>query len=519
MRANWLRDAGALARLPRDLPRFLRAPLTPARARARAAARLARREAHFLALADRAIYANPSSPYLRLLRHAGCELGDLRALVAARGLDDALAHLAAAGVYVTFDEFKGRADAVRGSARFRFRDVEFDNPTMPAHLVLRSGGTRGPATAVRTHLDFITERAASTAIALDAHGLAGADHAVWLVGGITATLMYARLGHPPLAWWYPVGPLPVAVRAGARYLRALSRLAGRALPAPAFHDLADAAGMVRRLVGLRRGGRPIVVTTYASSAARLSAAALELRMDLHGVAYITLGEPFTAAKRRLVEASGARVLVSYGLAEGGILGYACATPETADDVHVFSDCCGLAQRRRTVGGAGATVDALVVTSLLPSAPKILLNVETGDYGILARRPCGCAMGALGLTAHLSQIRSFEKLTGEGMTFVQTDLVRILEEVLPARVGGTGADYQVIEQEENGILRLSLLVSPRVGAVDAERVRAAFLEALADGGGLERLGAEFWRRARTVTVRREAPRATAAGKVLPFQLIR
>ncbi|MDR7422545.1 MAG: hypothetical protein QN159_08775 [Armatimonadota bacterium] len=79
----------------------------------------------------------------------------------------------------------------------------------------------------------------------------------------------------------------------------------------------------------------------------------------------------------------------------------------------------------------------------------------------------------------------------------------------------GADYQVIEHKEDGVLGLSLLVGP----VDPERVRAVFLEALAAGGGLERLGAEFWRRARTVTVGREEPRATPAGKVLPFQLSR
>ena len=35
---------------------------------------------------------------------------------------------------------------------------------------------------------------------------------------------------------------------------------------------------------------------------------------------------------------------------------------------------------------------------------------------IEQRPCGCLLGALGLTTHLSEIRSFEKLTGAGMTF-------------------------------------------------------------------------------------------------------
>jgi hypothetical protein len=165
------------------------------------------------------------------------------------------------------------------------------------------------------------------------------------------------------------------------------------------------------------------------------------------------------------------------------------------------------------------VDAFLVTSLLPPAPKILLNVETGDYGLIERRACGCEMGAAGLTTHVSSIRSFEKLSGEGMTFVQTDLLRVLEEVLPARFGGTGADYQVLEEEQNGILRLALIISPRIGEIDQGRARDAFLEALGSEGGLERMGAEFWRRANTVTVRREWPKATRAGKILPFQLVK
>ncbi|MDR7418066.1 MAG: hypothetical protein QN178_04050 [Armatimonadota bacterium] len=517
MLGDWLRDAGILARLTRDLPAFLRAPLTYGQAQARSAERLAQREARFLAMAERAIYAHPVSPYLRLLRSAGCDYADLRALVAARGLEGALSHLAASGVYVTFDEFKGRREAVRGSQRFAFRDVDFDNPTVAPHFEVRSGGTRGPATAVRTHLDFVTEMATSTALAFRVHGLATHDHVIWLVSGVTPMLIYARLGRPPLAWLYSVHPLPFAVRAGSQYLAALSRLLGRPLPPPAFHDLADPAGMAARLAAWLGAGRKVTVTTYASSGVRISAAAQERGIDLRGVCYITLGEPFTAGKRKIVEASGAQALVRYAFTEGGILGYACGTPQESDDLHVFTDCYGLVQRRRTVGETGPEVDAFLVTSLLPSAPKVLLNVETGDYGLVERRACGCEMGACGLTMHVSRIRSFEKLSGEGMTFVQTDLLRVLEEVLPARFGGTGADYQVLEEEENGILKLSLIISPRLGEIDEDRARETFLEELGQEGGLEKMGAEFWRRARTVSVRRQWPKSTRAGKILPFQL--
>jgi hypothetical protein len=517
MVGTWLQDIRTLARLGRDLPAFLRTPLTAGQIESHAAGRLRSREARFLAIAERAVYRHTRSPYLRLLRNAGCEYGDLKTLVAQHGLDGALSRLAASGVYVTFDEFKGRREAVRGSQRFTFRDTDFDNPAAAAHLVLHSGGTRGPATAVRTSLDFITERAVSAALAFRAHGLQDHDHVLWLTSGITATLMYARLGRAPLVWFYPVAPLSPAVRTGSQYLLALSRLAGRPLSGPVFHDLAEPAGMAARLAAWLGAGRKLIVTTYSSSAARLAAAAQAQGLDLRGVCFLTLGEPFTEAKRRVVEASGAQTLVSYGFAEGGIVGFGCATPREADDVHVFTGCYGLAQRRRPAGDDGPEVRALLVTSLLPSSPKILLNVETGDYGVVETRACGCSMGGGGLTTHLSHIRSFEKLTGEGMTFVQTDLVRVLEEALPARFGGTGQDYQVLEREERGVSRLWLMVSPGVGDLDDARVRDAFLEELGRGGGLERMGAEFWRRAQTVTVRREWPKATKAGKVLPFQI--
>jgi hypothetical protein len=105
-----------------------------------------------------------------------------------------------------------------------------------------------------------------------------------------------------------------------------------------------------------------------------------------------------------------------------------------------------------------------------------------------------------------------------MTFIQLDLLGVLEDVLPARFGGVGADYQVIEEEDReGILRLSLIVSPRVGAVDPDAVRTVFLDALASQPGASRAGVTIWRRAETVRVVRRPPVPTAAGKILPFHV--
>ena len=136
-------DALMLGRMTRDLPGFLRRPLSLEEARAGIRRRLEARERGFLDLLERTVFDRPRSPYARLMAVAGCEPGDVRALVSHEGLEGALARLAARGVYVGFDEFKGRSEAIRGSQRLRFHDWEFDNPLVTPHFVNLTGGTRG----------------------------------------------------------------------------------------------------------------------------------------------------------------------------------------------------------------------------------------------------------------------------------------------------------------------------------------------------------------------------------------
>jgi hypothetical protein len=90
----------------------------------------------------------------------------------------------------------------------------------------------------------------------------------------------------------------------------------------------------------------------------------------------------------------------------------------------------------------------------------------GDQAIVVQRACGCPLEQLGWVTHLHTIRSYEKLTGGGMTFLDTDVIRVLEEELPARFGGTPTDYQLLEEEaDDGQPRLQLLVHPRVGPLN------------------------------------------------------
>ena len=60
------------------------------------------------------------------------------------------------------------------------------------------------------------------------------------------------------------------------------------------------------------------------------------------------------------------------------------------------------------------------------------------------------------TRIFTPIRSYEKLTGEGVTFMGSELLTLLEKILPGKFGGSVSDYQLVEEEAGGATRVSLL---------------------------------------------------------------
>ena len=102
-----------------------------------------------------------------------------------------------------------------------------------------------------------------------------------------------------------------------------------------------------------------------------------------------------------------------------------------------------------------------------------------------------------------------------MTFLDTDVIRILEADLPARFGGGPTDYQLLEEDDaHGRTRVVLVVRPEVGPLDPGAVAAWFLERLGQGSGAERIMALTWQQSGILEVVRRAPEITAAGKILP-----
>jgi hypothetical protein len=251
---------------------------------------------------------------------------------------------------------------------------------------------------------------------------------------------------------------------------------------------------------------------------RLCQAALDAGVDLHGAHFTLVGEPITGTRLAVIRQSGAMALPRYATIECGPVGLGCLAPETPDDTHLLHDLHALIQPGQDGEPHGLPPLALFISSLRPTAPFILLNVSMGDQAVMTRRACGCPLERLGWTTHLHTIRSYEKLTSGGMTFLDTDVIRVLEEVLPARFGGAPTDYQLVEDEaEDGSPRLRLLVHPAVGPLDTEAVSETFLTAIGTGSGVQRVSGLLWRDAGLLRVERLAPRTTASGKILHLHL--
>ncbi len=508
---------------------FLKQPLTLEQSRQIIEQRLANREANFLRVLARAVYGNRRSPYLRLLDAVHCELGDIENMVRTDGLEHALKRLCEEGVYITAEEFKGNREVVRGGTRFQVTSDDFDNPFLLRQFEGSTGGSRGAGR--RTCFDFdhlAYDQAVYQLCLLDAYGAIAAPVVLWRPtapgGGPRKVLEYVKMGKVPQRWFSPIrtsdATPSLQSRMATSYTVHMSRLCGADIPSPEYVALEDAVQVARSVGDLTSAYGSCWVNTGVSLAVRICQAARENDVGIEGAVFLVGGEPVTGVKRKEIESSGARVCPRYVFVEAGYAGLGCLHNEEPDEVHLLKDSLALIQRRKEVPHAGVSVDAFLFTTLVPSSPKILLNVETGDYGTVQERSCGCYLDSLGFHDHLSNIRSFEKLTSQGMTFYGSALIDIMEKALPARFGGTSIDYQMLEEEDDaGRTHLHLLVSPDIGRVDEDAIVQTVLSRLSEGEETCRMMAHVWQQARTIQGKRMYPVVTGRGKVLPLHVQR
>jgi hypothetical protein len=512
-----LAGLGSTARTVGALRRLVAPAGPPECARSVLAARLADREAAFLDLLLRAVYRNPSSPYLTLLRKAGCAYGNVVELVGAEGLEGTLARLAAAGVYVTHDEMKGREGPSQGRG-YGFTDAQFDNPLSDAHVRFTTSGSTGRATRVSVHTAHYREQAPQTAFSMEANGVADAAWALWLPPTewcLSRLLRLTHLGRTPERWFSPLGECELRqdLRTWARWrgLFTLFRHWGLRPPHFAHAPLQKPTALVGWLARACRTGRPAVVVAYPSAAVRACLCAEAEGVPLDGCTFLAGGETVTEARRQCIESAGARCLPLFGATEMGEASEGCLAARTADDMHVYTHKLAVVTHRRTLAD-GSEVEPLLFTSLGHYSPKILINAETGDAGVLDSFDCGCPWHGLGFTTHLRGVWSFAKLTIEGITLPGGAILGVMEEDLPARFGGAAGDFQLLsEPGEGGTNVYRLLVSPRVASFDAEAIRAGFLAALGRRLSGRRTVVRFLAQAARISVVRREPVALAGGK--------
>jgi hypothetical protein len=187
-------------------------------------------------------------------------------------------------------------------------------------------------------------------------------------------------------------------------------------------------------------------------------------------------------------------------------------------MHLLEDKLAAIQCKRSVKHSDLTVDSFLFTTILKSSPKIFLNTETGDYGTIEKRSCGCGFERLGFTEHIHTVRSFEKLSAEGSTFIGSDLIPLVQRILPSEFGGDANDYQFMEEaDEKGYHKLYILISPDIGEINEERLKEVVFEGLTSGEYSHSFSRSLWTQAETIQIKRINPIPTKRGKIYPLHI--
>jgi len=448
----------------------------------------------FLRILERGIYENQESPYRKILLHEGIEFNDVVELVRQQGVEETLNKLYDAGVFVTIDEFKGRRPIERpGGLHFEVQPHDFDNPFLARQYEAQSSGSRGAGTRVIIDLDLLAHEAAYFHYFLTSFDLCSRPIATWrdlppVTAGMKLVLRYAKLGKT-LDRWFAHGKFSLSSMSPKFFLFTIytiymSRVFGKPIPKPEYVRLGEAARVASWLAEKKKEGKPAILDTNVSSGVRVCVAAKSLGLDISDTFFRFGGEPFTRSKSKLVSETGCRAVCHYSLSEIGTAGLACASSDKLDDVHILTDKVAVIQRQKSLGNGELSVGALVFTTILPSCPKLMFNVDSDDYGIFEKRLCGCPIGELGFHDHFSNIRSYEKLTSDGVTFLGTEILKLVDETLPKSFGGSPTDYQFVEEEVEGITKVNLVISPRVGQIREDRVLETVFKVLQSypGGG-------------------------------------
>jgi len=519
------RRLAQLAQLAFGLPGYLRRPMTVDQAAQNIAWRMAHREDRFLTMARRLIYAHPGSPYRKLLQRAGWEYVRLEESVTRLGVEQTLEVLRDVGVYVTLEEFKSTVPIRRPGLTIQTTPVDFDAPRPTRSGVEgTTSGSRSKPVRVGYDWGFLAEEAANELLLYEVHGVSRAPSVLWYpappaISGMHHALLHAKFRRPPQRWFSHVTPHAVGHAAenhlAVEYLLWCCRVLGLRMPRPEFADVEHAVVVAAWMEQAKRRAGTCVLKTYASSAVRVVQAAKSAGIDLSGTVMFAGGEPLTDRRRQFIESAGVKVFPRYVATESGLIAASCPHRASTDEMHLHMDRLAVIQRTRETRVGGHCVETFLFSSLSPRTGKVLLNTELGDFGTVSVAPCKCVFGALGMNVRVSNVRSHDKLTGEGMTLLGSELDAVVGELI-AQAGGCPDDYQFWETHNgDGLSRLMIAISPTLQGLNADDFLRAIWQSLRERTVGAHLASEIWRHAGTLEVVRAKPALSRGHKRLPI----
>lgn len=481
------------------------------------------RDERFLGLLAEAVFPQPEHPYSIMFRLAGCSQQDFESLVRRQGLEVALEAVRAAGVYLTHDEMKGRTPIVRGGLEIPSTPDSFVNPAGFGNWEVVSSGTTngvrarsGQSVATRTWREQYSQLVWTAFNAwempqLSVMPILPAPHC--FTRALTAHRAGMKLDH----WFAAGGSLKDSAhhRLATNILVLEAKLLGVKMPFPEYLPLHDFSP-VARWIG-KHGST--FVSCGISSAVYVADAARRLGVDLTGTVFHSGGEPVTAGKRAAIQREGAMVGASYRTNDVGPVGLACAEHQDSDAMHLLEDSLAAILHRRIAPITEVEVSTILFTTLMPTTPKLYINLDLDDAGEIVPAGCNCVFRSLGYNKLVRNVSSIGRMTGHGTTLVGTDILQILEVALPAAFGGAPGDYQLVEDDSgSGVTRIVLRVHPRLDGLDTQTVKEFFLGQIRRmfGGAVTVRG---WQHGDSVMVVRVAPHVGASGKRLPLILSR
>jgi hypothetical protein len=264
-------DALGFSRFLFGLRSFLRSTIDPDEAKRLVRQWMGDREQRFLTNLHRAVFSYSRSPYLKLFESADCTYEDVEKLVKQDGVEAALGKLLSAGVYVSWDEFKGHTEAIRGSQTFQFSEGDFDNPLVRSIYQTTSGGSSGVPVRMRIDLESHAQSAPDWSVWFDAHNWMDREMIFWTpthTGMANRYLRCAKFGMRYSKWFAMVDMVAPADRLRAALIHRSVRLVG-GFPAWEPTSIRDTEKVADYLVNASRR-KELLLNTSPSAAAGIS---------------------------------------------------------------------------------------------------------------------------------------------------------------------------------------------------------------------------------------------------------